>query len=306
MPVSYSALSMASQQPLTLSEGFLHPLIHLGFGLEFKQPAIIVEGIAQTAIHANELSAALLTTKRFAENSESKPIVDLIHEVERHHTIRDNPAWQDGSLIEDDFFLRAPEELMAIASQWHVKPDELEDKVAEMINVNAYFTAAAQNPAKKVKLDFFFIHNVNCTIFFSDFLTSDVFSREEQAKLLEWKGRFDIIAYGARGAPRLHLDEIVNYKPKIPGSWDDIFKRANEFPDDSHLSKFIRAVANGERVSKAYEQLGGNKFPIKDPSWLQIAHMAVDSMDDETYINRWIRGAGFAEQWAKFPDRVKN
>lgn len=30
--------------------GFLHPLIHLGFGVEFDQPAIVAEALAQAAV----------------------------------------------------------------------------------------------------------------------------------------------------------------------------------------------------------------------------------------------------------------
>lgn len=33
--------------------GFLHPIIHLGFGVEFQQPAIIAEALAQAAVHTN-------------------------------------------------------------------------------------------------------------------------------------------------------------------------------------------------------------------------------------------------------------
>jgi hypothetical protein len=33
--------------------GFLHPIIHLGFGVEFRQPAIIAEALAQAAVHDN-------------------------------------------------------------------------------------------------------------------------------------------------------------------------------------------------------------------------------------------------------------
>ena len=32
------------------SLGFLHPIIHLGFGIEFNQPAIIAEALAQYVI----------------------------------------------------------------------------------------------------------------------------------------------------------------------------------------------------------------------------------------------------------------
>lgn len=36
-----------------LYAGFLHPMIHLGFGIEFQQPAIIAEALAQAAVHDN-------------------------------------------------------------------------------------------------------------------------------------------------------------------------------------------------------------------------------------------------------------
>ena len=40
-------------QWLTAWIGFLHPIIHLGFGVEFKQPAIIAEALAEAAVHDN-------------------------------------------------------------------------------------------------------------------------------------------------------------------------------------------------------------------------------------------------------------
>ncbi|KAI1982359.1 hypothetical protein LOZ55_000136 [Ophidiomyces ophidiicola] len=35
--------------------GLLHPFIHLGFGLEFKQPAIVAQALAQAAVHESTL-----------------------------------------------------------------------------------------------------------------------------------------------------------------------------------------------------------------------------------------------------------
>lgn len=35
--------------------GLLHPIIHLGFGIEFNQPALVAEGLAQACLHANWL-----------------------------------------------------------------------------------------------------------------------------------------------------------------------------------------------------------------------------------------------------------
>ncbi|KAJ5892768.1 hypothetical protein N7504_009459 [Penicillium tannophilum] len=35
--------------------GLLHPIIHLGFGIEFNQPALVAEGLAQACLHADWL-----------------------------------------------------------------------------------------------------------------------------------------------------------------------------------------------------------------------------------------------------------
>ncbi|KAH6668414.1 hypothetical protein B0J14DRAFT_658327 [Halenospora varia] len=277
-----------------LFASFLHPLIHLGFGLEFRQPAIIVEALAMTAIHFDDVGQILQRAEESSAQSEAKPMVDLIHSVMNSEVIRSGPGFRDGFKDEVKSF-DAPEELISFAGQWQVSAEELEFKTAEMINVNAYFTGAAQRPTKKQKFDFFYMHNVNCSIFFTDILTQDWLSDEAKVKLLAWKGRFDIVAFGSRGAPKLDLMEIVDYKPKIPGSWDDVFDRANNFDDDSHLTKLLRALANGRRVCEPWESKFPDRFPIKGTMWLQLAHMSLDSMDNEVYFDRWIRGAGFDE-----------
>jgi hypothetical protein len=279
-------------------------LIHLGFGLEFRQPAIIAEALAMTAVHIDDVGAVMYDTETISRGKIAKSMIDILHEIGNDEIVLGNPCWKDGSPTKDEKFLRAPEALKQLAAQWHVDPEYIAEKTAELINVNVYFTAAAQSPPKKEKFDFFFIHNTNCSIFFTDFLTQPSLNADQKALLLEWKGRYDLIAYGARGAPRLHLVEIQNYKPKFPGPWEDIFRRVNDFDDDSHLSKLIRALANGERVCEPYELKHPERFPIKAQMWLNIAHMAIDSVQNETYFNRWIRGAGYTEQWEKFPDRI--
>ncbi|KAK0653539.1 Oxidoreductase AflY [Lasiodiplodia hormozganensis] len=286
-----------------LYASFLHPLIHLGFGLEFDQPAITVEGLAQTAVHQNEVASVLLAAAEQSTTTPSRPMLDLIHEVHRSG-IGQHPCWGNGATIPDSPLLAAPAELAAIAGAWQVDPDdELEAKTAEMVSVCAYFTAAAQRPPKKVKLDFFFMHNVNCSIFMSAMLALPWLRREEKARLLEWKGRCDIIAYANRGAPALDVKEIVGYVPKVPGGWMDIFRRVNDFDDDSHLTKLVRALAAGERFCKPYEGVDDARFPVRGDMYLKIAHMAVDAVPGETYFNRWVRGAGFPSQWEPFPNR---
>jgi hypothetical protein len=209
--------------------GFLHPLIHLGYGIEFNQPAIVAEGLAQTAVHKNEVAVVMLGTEAAAQAAAAAAagrtmaqkfpsLLDLIHQVHSTEGVRDASCWGDGSWIEDIPLTKAPHELWEIAAQWCVSPEELDARTAEMINVNAYFCGAAQLPPKEHKLDFFLIHNLNCSLFFAAFLKQDWLSREDKVRLLEWKGRFDLISYAARGSPKLDIEEFRNYTPKRPGT----------------------------------------------------------------------------------------
>ena len=106
----------------------------------------------------------------------------------------------------------------------------------------------------------------------SVFIRQPWITTANKVKLLEWKGRLDLSLYASRRSPPLLLDEIVNYRPKHPESdWVAIFKRAYFHSDDGHACKFVRALANGERVCRPYE--ASDKFKIKGPMWLQIANM---------------------------------
>lgn len=290
------------------SLGFLHPLIHLGYGIEFNQPAIVAEALAQTAVHQNEVAVVMKACEEAASNRTdlaTRSMNDLLSKVRDNEAIRNAPCWGDGSWIEDNPLTFAPKELIETAARWRVIPEDLFEKSAEMINVNGYFCGAAQNPAKEYKIDFFFIHNLNCSIFFPSFLSQKWLSMENKVRLLEWKGRFDIVAYAARGSPRLDINEIIEYQPRRPGTgWAELFQRVHVFDDDSHVTKFLRALAHGSRFCQGYDISSSDQFPLKGEMWLQIAHMAMDITEKEPIAkHRWVRGAGFASQWDHFESR---
>lgn len=304
---SESALPYRKPMMVTKMPGFLHPLIHLGYGIEFNQPAIVAEALAQTAVHKNEVSIVMLGTESVASSLSGPcpPLIDLLSQVRSTASITDASCWGDGSWIEDLPLTQAPRALWDIAGQWRVQPDELKVKTAEMINVNGFMCGAAQMPPKEYKLDFFLIHNLNCSIFFPSFLKQSWLSIENKIRLLEWKGRFDIISYAARGSPKLDESEIFNYQPKRPQiDWDNIFQRVNDMDDDSHVTKFLRGMAHGEQFCEQFNTTR-DRFPLARPMWLRIAHMAIDTTEKEPIAkNRWVRGAGFPSQWDHFHDRL--
>jgi hypothetical protein len=122
-----------------LYAGFLHPIIHLGFGIEFQQPAIIAEALAQTAAHDSWMASLFLGCEKAAEANRGKDIpkktiVQLLEEAKNNEKLRNAPHFEDGNKIRDGIMKRAPEEMIQIASQYTVGEDELEEKTAEMIN----------------------------------------------------------------------------------------------------------------------------------------------------------------------------
>jgi hypothetical protein len=122
-----------------LYAGFLHPIIHLGFGIEFQQPAIIAEALAQTAAHDSWMASLFLACEKAAEANRGKDrpkktIVQLLEEAKNNEKLRNAPHFEDGNKIRDGIMKRAPEEMIKIASQYTVEEDELEEKTAEMIN----------------------------------------------------------------------------------------------------------------------------------------------------------------------------
>lgn len=288
--------------------GFYHPIIHLGFGVEFEQPAVIVEALAQAAVHDSWTAKFLLGAEKKSQEGKTpnKSMIDLLKECRTNEKIRDSPHWEDGNKVRDGVLVRAPDETMELCSQWRVSPDELEKKTAEMINADAFFAGSAQNASKIVKFDFFYMHCMNCSIFFDAFLKQEWLSDENKCRLLEWKGRMDIALYISRGSPELREIEITGYEPKQKDDgWAEIFKRVDVFRDDGHASKLVRALAHGEAFCSKLERQYKHDFPVQGDMWLKLGHMAIDSVEGDHPEGSWVRNCGFPKAWEKVPERAR-
>ncbi|OAG24889.1 hypothetical protein CC77DRAFT_1027643 [Alternaria alternata] len=254
----------ADDMLVRMFDGILHPLIHLGFGVEFEQPAIIAEALALAAVHDDWDAARLIESETIAKAND----LDRRPDATIHST--------------------------SFCSRVYVTERNLEEKTAEMINAVVYFTSAAQSPKHQVKFDFFNIHAVNLSIFFSAFLQQSWLPVSSKIRLLEWKIRMDLTIYASPRPPRLQFDEITGYQHKQDTSWNTIFERVRRIRDDGHASKFVRALANGEHVCRKYEHKPG--FIVKGDMWKAIANMFIESIDGSP---DYIRGGG----WSRVPVR---
>jgi hypothetical protein len=292
----------ADDMLVRMYSGFLHPIIHLGFGVEFHQPAIIAEALAQAACHDNWLGRLMLPAEKAAAtraDAGSKSIVELLNEIRGDSQVGTAVRFEDGNKIRDGLLARAEDRMIDYLAQVRVKPEDLERKTAEMTNACIYYTGGAQRSDRMVKYDFYYIHCVNSSIFWSSFLKQDWLSEANKVRLLEWKIRLDLTMYASRKSPEIRLDLVRGYKPQRPSGWDEIQSRVCALPDDGHASKLVRAIAHGEKICQPYQN--DDAFPLRGSDWLQLGHMAIDSVEGGG--DSWVRSAGFDEAWKDVPLR---
>lgn len=131
----------------------MHPLIQFGFGVEFKQPAIIAEGLAEAAVHDVWTTDFLLRAEKYHKSNTDIPqksLSALLEDVRADHKLSKAAHFGDGNKIRDGILKRAPDEMIKYLSQWTVTEENLEEMTAEMTNNAIWFTAAAQKPPKQV------------------------------------------------------------------------------------------------------------------------------------------------------------
>ncbi|AEO63315.1 uncharacterized protein THITE_2125850 [Thermothielavioides terrestris NRRL 8126] len=230
-----------------LFAGVLHPLIQLMYGVEWAQEAVVAEALAQTAVHAGYLGEFLLGAERVARErggpqQERVGVMELLEEVRRNEKIV--RAARDGfaNKIRMGVLAGAKDEMMALAARVTVRPEEVEERTAEMFNAALFVAAAAAlaKEGKQPKFDFVLMHHVNASPFFVTISAADWVPAETKARLLEWKIRMDLLQYATCGVAELSLDKLPGYQPKKPeagGSLAEIIARLHTFPDDGHAIK---------------------------------------------------------------------
>lgn len=118
--------------------GLIHPLIHLGFGLEYNQPAIVAQALAQAAVHEDWIGPEYFVP---AENLAggigkrgSKSLFQLLNEIRTDKKLAQSTKFSDGNKISEGPLHRARDEMLNYASQYTVSEDQIEERVADMIN----------------------------------------------------------------------------------------------------------------------------------------------------------------------------
>jgi oxidoreductase AflY len=291
-------MSKSKDSFLTVSiEDLVHPMIHLGCGLEFNQPNLVAEALAAACVHNNWPKTLLIPTEDYVRSDrevQSKSLLQVLQSLRDDTKITSAVKASDPfNKIPDGLLTRiGAKELTPYLSQFQVKPTEedVQRKMSEMMHTVAYMTAAAQNPDKVEALDFVLVHAVTLSVFYPAILGQEWLTIDEKARLIESKGRFDAVLYAGCGCPPLYPERIINYKPRHPNhGWPELFHRSNVYYDEGHVTKLMRALFALENLKDT-----GADLPITKEHFSKIAHMAVDS------VERALEAGGNT-----MPDRVK-
>ncbi|KAJ5769688.1 hypothetical protein N7520_004247 [Penicillium odoratum] len=294
-----------------LFEGLYHPVIHLALGVEFQQPAIVAEALAQAASHDSMgfetyfKRVEELAREAPAASIGSRPLVELFRDISTTPMLRDvSRGFDDGpARVREGVLGRVREEMAISAAQFRVEQydsETVQRRLAESFSVAAYVAGAAQQPGKPRKVDFFHLHTITAALAVSALVQQDWIPVAVKARLVEWKTRTDLVWYAASGAVELRLQDLLEYSPGPSAGmdWAALYTAVTAVHDDGHLAKFLRGLKHGEEVSRPFEDADENdSFPIRGDTWLRIAQLAYDSTVDRPIERKWIWGIGLEENW---------
>ncbi|KAI8182691.1 hypothetical protein KHU50_002349 [Colletotrichum sp. SAR 10_65] len=255
--------------------GFLHPIIQLMYGVEWEQPAIVAEALAEASVHKNQLGEFFKEAEKNATNAKTPmpEIMDLIEEIRGREKLVNSVQMKDSNKVFDGVLKRAP----------------------------------ALKPGKESRWDFFLIHHVNASPIFLCFNSKSWISTENKIRMLEHKIRMDLVQYAARGSPQIRVDAISSYRPKdkdqnkqLVSKPTDLLPRFHHQSDDGHTIKVVRALGICQELSQKYS----NKPWIRiknDDEWLKLHYSVLDGTEHSG--TKWVRSTGLEEAWKDVPSR---
>ncbi|KAI8633674.1 hypothetical protein F5Y19DRAFT_461999 [Xylariaceae sp. FL1651] len=314
---------IADDMHIRIYMGYVHGLIHIGLALEFRQPLLLAEGLAQAAVHHDMWYVEYLRgAEALASEAKESPlpladIIDMEREDEKirtasslefHTQVRKHSGrWaMDKELARDGILPNAKAEILRLAARWRVDPDDVEQATAELINTAVYIVAGAQLPPYECAFDFYLLHCLTASIGHASFLRESSMTKGQKARLLEYTGRICMLTYAGMGCPQLRLDYLCSHRSKLPKQgWTEVFDRACYHEDDGHMSKMIRSTMLAEELSSPYNHL--REFRVKKDMFLTAGIAMIDSGSKQpmTWTKHWdfVRGAGYPEAWTRFPKR---
>ncbi|KAF4951993.1 hypothetical protein FGADI_7109 [Fusarium gaditjirri] len=293
---------------------FAHSLIQLMYGIEWEQPAIIAEALAQAAIHDNYVGTFLIKVEEGAAEHPSKmtsTLPELLEQVRSDEKFVNSVRPDNPNTMLDGVEVFCPEEAIPYLSRVKIDPNDMDERVAENIHTAAYMASASVfHPPHIPRYDFFLIHHLTLAPLLLLLGPATWIPEKVKHRILEWKGRFDILQYVARWCPPLQIESVANYTPHdspLVGSAEELLPRFHDKPDDGHAIKVARALVLAQHNSQQYRNRPWIRIK-DDATWLKAMYVLLDSTILVHSGFPWVRSAGWDEAWedSGYPNGILN
>ncbi|QUC18887.1 uncharacterized protein UV8b_03128 [Ustilaginoidea virens] len=293
-----------------LFSGIAHPMIHLAYGLEWEQPALVAAGLAQAAVHPNRLGEFFdkvdKATATAAPAPSRRSLAEVCEAVRADHPdLVATATFNDDNPLYNGVLGTGLQEAVELAATLTVGEDDVDERTAELLHLNAYVAAAAAagHPPHLPKFDFFLLHSLTSAPFVLSF-NKPFIPLRARVRMLEHKMRFDLMQYIARGSPPLGVQPIRDFRvsrddASAAARPQDLLPRYHAVPDDGHLVKVARALLLAEQESGKWK--GRPWIRLQDGrDWLNVHHMLLRGVEGQKTL--WVMGAGFQEAWKDVPE----
>ncbi|KAF9560766.1 hypothetical protein EC968_006052 [Mortierella alpina] len=284
--------------------GAFHPLIHIGYGVDFEIDATVAEGLAMMAVTstmmapfvvkpagavdrvASKVAAQLSLSKSSAPNT----VVEILKAIKEDHELDGLTTYSASNKTMDIAEnSKVATKIQHYLSGWNIEESsqDIDAKTKELYKACVLAVGGTGLRNGKVKQDFFLMHALTSILFVHKLV--HVLPPACAVSCLKSHLSAALVYYISRGRPAIDVDALVNYKGKQPldptNPWLSILKRAVDI-DEVHVTKVVRSCALGDLLfgaEESYSQL-----------CLNTAQIALDVAGGWEH-----EGVGWDETWAK-------
>jgi len=275
--------------------GVVHPLIHIGYGLEYDIPTLIAEGLALCACTDDFQGKIYSCKENIHSGGASKSPRQIFDEIKNDNEFANLVKYEDEERI-DDFIARGgAKALSKYTSQWHVKPDrdDLQNKLRELFEITALCYGSLTPKGKEYfKFDFLIMHCLTSVYFFPIFV--ETFTPDQSALLLQ--SHFSTLAsfWVTAGRPAFHIDNLLSYEPHLKPNknnpWLSVIE-AVMITNDEHMAKSLRTLLLADELFGDFNGI-----------WLKSAQATIDcvkGVPGSTAKQFWsFQKLGYEQAWA--------
>ncbi|KAI8969608.1 hypothetical protein BD414DRAFT_502853 [Trametes punicea] len=213
--------------------GALHPLIQMGYAIEFGSDAMVAQALAQTAVHMPfrpelfDLSNAPpppralsyhSTDPTHRQPSKGHSLLSILRQAYDSEIMRPVMPYDPNALLSARFRAACtdgrPEEIRRLSTLWQIDTTrgqaELDEKVEELLWTATLLLVGSGRRGRKPRLDFFLMHILNASLFVPSLLAA-IPKMESKVTLLRSLAPVLLIYLTVRGRPIIDAELAMSY-----------------------------------------------------------------------------------------------